>query len=299
MKRSIIILFVLVVTHAGYSQKDTVWRKGGLIALNFSQVSLTNWAAGGQNSIAGNAIVNYFADYKRGKNVWDNNLGLGYGLVLQGKHGSLVKSDDRIDLTSKYGRQASGPWYYSALFNFRSQFAAGYNYPNDSVIISKFLSPGYVLLALGMDYKPNDHFSLFLSPATLRFVIVTDKLLSANGAFGVDPGKTIKTEAGAFLKATFKKDLNPVLNLQTSLDLFSNYLHKPQNIDMNWQTLLLLKVSKYISASLSLQVLYDDDTKITFYKKDGMTVDHIGPGTQFKEAMGIGLAYKFSGVTVK
>ncbi len=299
MKKTILILLALVNVNSAHAQKDTVWRKGGLVALNFSQVSLTNWAAGGQNSIAGNSIIYYFANYKRGKNAWDNNFDLGYGLVLQGKDSRMVKSDDRIDLSSKYGRQASAHWYYSALFNFRSQFTAGYNYPNDSVVISKFLSPGYLLLAPGMDYKPNGHFSLFLSPATLRFVVVTDKLLSANGAFGVDPGETIKTEAGAFLRATFKKDLNPVLNLQTSLDLFSNYLRHPQNMDINWQTLFLLKVSKYISASLSLQVLYDDDTKIIFYKDDGTTVDHIGPGTQFKEAIGIGFAYKFSAVTVK
>ncbi|HEY6062497.1 MAG TPA: DUF3078 domain-containing protein [Chitinophagaceae bacterium] len=299
MKKAFLILLILFSVNAIHAQKDTVWRKGGLIALNFSQVSLTNWAAGGQNSIAGNSIINYFANYKRGKNAWDNYLDLGYGLVLQGKDSRMVKSDDRIDLSSKYGRQASRNWYYSALFNFRSQFTAGYNYPNDSVVISKFLSPGYVLLSPGMDYKPNAHFSLFLSPATLRFVIVADKLLSAAGAYGVHPGKTIKTEAGAFLRAVFKKDLSPVLNLQSSLDLFSNYLHNPQNIDINWQTLFLLKVSKYISASLSLQVLYDDDTKITFYKNDGTTVDHIGPGTQFKEAIGIGFAYKFSAVTVK
>jgi hypothetical protein len=294
MKKIILILVILVSVNFLYAQKDTVWRKGGLVAVNLSQVSLTNWAAGGQNSVTGNAIVNYFANYKRGKIAWDNNIDLGYGLAFQGKDAKMIKSDDRIDLSSKYGRQASHHWYYSALLNFRSQFTAGYNYPNDSVVISKFLSPGYLLLAPGMDFKPNAYFSLFLSPATLRFTIVTDKLLSAGGAFGVDPGETIKTEAGAFLRAAFKKNLSPVLNLQTTLDLFSNYLHHPQNIDIYWQTLFLLKVSKYISASLSLQVLYDDDTKITFYKKDGTTVDHIGPGTQFKEAIGIGFAYKFS-----
>ena len=299
MKKTILVLLILVSVNSAHAQKDTVWRKGGLIAINFSQVSLTNWAAGGQNSIAGNAIINYFANYKRGKNSWDNYLDLGYGLVLQGKDSRMVKSDDRIDLSSKYGRQAKGHWYYSALLNFRSQFTNGYSYPNDSVVISKFLSPGYLLLAAGMDYKPNDHFSLFLSPATIRFIIVTDKLLSARGAYGVTPGETIKTEAGAFLRAAFKKDLTPSLNLQTMLDLFSNYIHNPRNIDINWKTLFLLKVSKYISASLSLQVLYDDDTKITFYKKDGTTVDHIGPGTQFKEAIGIGFAYKFSRVGIK
>ncbi len=299
MKKIFFTSLTLIFAIFSNAQADTVWRKGGLIALNFSQVSLTNWAAGGQNSISGNSIINYYANYKKGKRSWENNIDLGYGLVLQGKDPSLLKSDDKIDLTSKYGWQASEKWYYSALFNFRSQFTNGYSYPNDSVVISKFLSPGYILLAPGMDYKPNDFFSLFLSPATLRFLIVADKTLSANGAFGIDSSENIRTEVGAFLKATFKKDLNPVLNLQTSLDLFSNYLDHPERIDINWQTLLLLKVSKYISASLSLQLLYDYDTKITFYKDDGVTVDHIGPGVQFKEAIGIGFAYKFSGVTVK
>jgi hypothetical protein len=275
-------------------QKDTVWRKGGLVSLNFSQVSLTNWAAGGQNSVAGNAIINYFANYKSGKNAWDNNIDLGYGLLMQGRKGDLLKSDDKIDLSSKYGREAARHWYYSALANFRSQFTPGYNYPNDSVAISRFFAPAYLTLAVGMDYKPNNNFSLFLSPATLRFIFVTDKALSAAGAFGVDPGETVRTEAGAYLKTTYKKDLNPSLNLQTSLDLFSNYLDKPQNIDVNGQLLLAAKVSKFISASLSLQVLYDDNTMLTFYKDDGVTVDHVGPGTQFKEVIGIGFAYKFS-----
>jgi hypothetical protein len=299
MKKLFSFLIIIPIAFFCSAQNDTVWRRGGLIAINFSQVSLTNWAAGGQNSIAGNSIINYFANYKRGKHAWDNNIDLAYGLVMQGKNASLVKSDDRIDISSKYGLQASKHWYYSALFNFRSQFSKGYNYPNDSIVISRFLSPGYVLLSLGMDYKPDDYFSLFLSPASLRFVIVTDNQLSSVGAFGVNPGEHVETEAGALLRATFKRDLNTVLNLQTSLDLFSNYLNKPQNIDVNWQTLFLLKVSKYISASLSLQLLYDDDTKITFYKSDGATIDHIGKATQFKEAIGIGFAYKFSGVTVR
>lgn len=299
MKKIFFTLFILTATLVANAQQDTVWRRGGLFSLNFSQVSLTNWAAGGQNSIAGNAIINYFANYKKGKNVWDNNLDLGYGLIMQGKKGDILKSDDKIDLSSKYGREAAKHWYYSLLLNFRSQFAAGYNYPNDSIAISKFFAPAYVLLALGMDYKPNDNFSLFLSPATARFIFVNDKFLSDAGAFGVDSGKTLRTEVGAYLKATYKKDLNANVNLQTSIDLFSNYLDKPQNIDVNWQVLLSLKVSKYLSASLSTQLIYDDNTTLAFYKSDGVTIDHVGPGTQFKEVIGIGFAYKFVGYGIR
>jgi hypothetical protein len=299
MKKVLATLLFITATQAVHAQKDTIWRKGGLFALNFTQVSLTNWSAGGQNSISGSAIVNYFANYKKGKNAWDNNIDLGYGFIMQGKNGKVIKSDDKIDITSKYGREAAKHFYYSTLLNFRSQFTAGYNYPNDSVVISKLFAPAYTLLALGIDYKPKDYFSLFLSPATARFIIVNDKLLSDAGAFGVDSGKMLKTEAGAYLKATFKKDITENVNLQTSIDLFSNYLGKPQNIVVNWQMLISFKVSKYISASLSTQLLYDDKTKLTFYKSDGVTVDHVGPGTQFKEVIGIGFAYKFVGITAR
>lgn len=300
MKKIIITsLFAFSVTQIMFGQQDTVWRKGGLLSLNFTQVSLTNWAAGGQNSISGNAIVNYFANYKKGKNAWDNILDLGYGMVMQGTKGDVIKSDDKIEFNSKYGRKAVAHWYYSGLINFRSQFSPGYNYPNDSIVISKFFAPAYLTLALGMDYKPSDYFSLFISPASVRFIFVNDKHLSDAGAFGVDKGKTLRTEMGAYAKVAFKKDLSANLNLQTSIDLFSNYLENPQNVDVNWQVLLALKVSKYISASLSTQLIYDDNTKLTFYGSDGKTIDRLRPGMQFKEVLGIGFAYKFSGVTIK
>ena len=129
MKKQLLSLALIIIAASASAQQDTVWRRGGLIAINFTQVSLTNWAAGGQNSISGNGIINYFANYKRGKNVWDNNLDLGYGMLIQGND-KARKSDDKIDFSSKYGREAFSHWYYSALFNFRSQFTPGYNYPN-------------------------------------------------------------------------------------------------------------------------------------------------------------------------
>jgi hypothetical protein len=307
MKKLLLLTFTILFFLTSKAQEDTVvvvhqdtvWRRGGIVSLNFSQVSLTNWAAGGQNSVAGNGIFNFYNNYKSGKNAWDNNIDIAYGLVMQGKKGSFLKSDDRIDLSSKYGREASEYWYYSALANLRTQFAPGYNYPNDSVIISRFFAPAYLTLAPGMDYKPNNNFSLFLSPATTRFIFVTDRELSNAGAFGVDSGKTLRTEAGAFLKAIYNKGITATTNLMTSLDLFSNYFDKPQNIDINWQLLLGMKVSRYISANLSLQLLYDDNTKLTFYEDDGATVKRVGPGVQFREIFGIGFAYNFSGFGVR
>jgi hypothetical protein len=289
---------LFLIAASSFAQQDTIWRRAGLLSLNFTQVSLTNWAAGGENSIAGNAIVNYFASYKRGKNAWDTNLDLGYGVLMQGND-DVRKSDDKIDVTTKYGRLAFKDWYYSAMLNFRTQFAPGYNYPNDSVKISNLLAPAFVTLGLGMDYKPSVHFSLFISPVTARWIIVYDEPLSDMGAFGVDSGEIVRTEVGALLKATLNVDLAKNVNLQSTLDLFSNYLDEPGNIDVNWHMLLSVKINKYFSASLSTQLLYDDNTMLTFYKSDGETVDHIGPGVQFKEVLGIGFAYNFARFTVK
>ena len=186
------------------------------------------------------------------------------------------------------------------LLNFRSQFAPGYNYPNDSIAISKFLAPGYITLALGMDYKPNDNFSLFISPATVRFLIVNDDLLSRLGAFGVDSGKKVKTEVGAYVKAAYKKEFTKNTALLTSVDFFSNYLKNPGNIDINWQLLFTTKITRFISVNVSTQLIYDDDTKVQIYNNDDTPIPgYFGPRVQFKEFIGIGFAYNITGFTVR
>ncbi len=168
-----------------------VWKKGGLVSLTFNQAALSNWAAGGENSsVSLNAASYGYAFYKKGKHAWDNTLDLAYGFVSTTSQGTR-KTDDRIDLLSKYGYDIGRKWYLSALFNFRTQFSKGYNYPdnNSKVLISDFLSPAYILLSPGLDYKPNDNFSFFVSPVTARWVVVKNDSLSAVGSFGVDSGK--------------------------------------------------------------------------------------------------------------
>src|SRR5688500_10621521 len=112
---------------------------------------------------------------------------MAYGMVKLNDQ-DAQKSDDKIELNSKYGYDAyKNIWSYTLLLNAKTKFAPGYNYPNDSVKISDFAAPAYVLLALGMDYKPVDYFSVFISPLTAKFTIVTDQDLADAGAFGVDP----------------------------------------------------------------------------------------------------------------
>jgi Protein of unknown function (DUF3078) len=272
---------------------DTIpktWKTGGLYSLTINQGALSNWAAGGdKSSLAVTSFLNLFAFYKNGKNAWDNNLDVAYGFVNTTSLGSR-KADDRIDLLSKYGYEVAKKWYASALFNFRSQFTKGYSYPADGpkVLTSDFLAPAYILLALGMDYKPNDNFSLFISPITSRWVLVNNDSLSAQGAFGVEPGKKSKNEIGAYVSANYKADISPNATFKSRLDLFSNYRSNPQNIDLFMTNILAVKVWKFISVNISVDVIYDDDTKSI--DKDG---NEAGPKVQLKELMGIGFSYKF------
>lgn len=287
---------------------DTIqgWKKGGSSSLTFSQVSLTNWAAGGQNSIAFNGALNVYANYKKGHNTWDNNLDLGFGLVRQGL-ADVRKSDDRIDFSSKFGKQAFGKQnlYYATLFNFRSQFAPGYNYPNDSVVISRFLAPGYFTLALGLDYKPVKNMAIFVAPLTGRITVVNDQLLADNGAFGVEKatydtagvkitnGKRTFSEFGGYLKFTYKFDIGKSTTYSTRLDIFSNYLRNPQNLDIMWDNNLVIKVSKYIGVTFSALMIYDDDTNIAVDTNSDGVVDGEGPRLQFRQIFGVGFSYKF------
>ncbi|MDF1558844.1 MAG: DUF3078 domain-containing protein [Bacteroidales bacterium] len=300
MTRNIIFLTaVMLLTGMNFkatAQEEEIpdgWHNGGIISLNMSQNSFTNWASGGQNSVALNGLLNLTANYKKDKSAWDNALTIGYGKMLQkGNDLGWVKTDDRIDLQSKYGRQASEKWFYSGLMSFRTQMDKGYNYPrgpDTKIKISDLLSPAYLLFSLGMDYKPNDNFTAFLSPLTSKNTIVNDDYLSSIGAFGVDPGKKFRSELGAYANLAYKKDeIVKNVNFLTKLDLFSNYLHNPQNIDISWENLLVLKVNEFISATINTLLIYDDDILIRVDETDQKEAR-----AQFKEVIAVGLTYKF------
>jgi hypothetical protein len=300
MKNKLIILLAGMVL-TGFScmaqsqVKDTVWRTGGVFSLNMAQSSFTNWAAGGQNSLSFNGLINLTANYKKNKSAWDNALILGYGqMFIKGGTPDLTKTDDRIDFQSKYGIKASEKWYYTALMSFKTQMAPGYNYPNTENKISDFLAPAYLIFSLGMDYKPKPEFSAFLSPLTSKNTIVNDQVLSDAGAFGVEPGKKFRGEMGAYANLVYKKDeILKNVNFATRLELFSNYLHNPQNVDVSWETFIILKVNKFLSATVNTLLVYDDDVLIKVGEgTEGEPI--MGKRTQFKEVIGVGFTYKFA-----
>ena len=309
----IFFLFLVIISSSFFcfSQSDTtkklpdslrIWKKGGVGSLNFSQTSLSNWAAGGESNLSAAALFNLFANRKKNKSNWENTLDIAYGFVQSEKE-DIHKNEDKIDFTSKYGYKASKKLYYAALLNFKSQFSPGYNYPNDSVLISDFLSPAFILVSTGMDYKPKDYFSFFISPATGKITIVNNQDLADAGAYGVKEalfdtagvqtagGKKIRYEFGALISLKFKKEIAKNITLSTKADFFSNYFKNPQNIDVNWDALLSMKVNKYIAASISTTLIYDDDVPVAVYDDFGQI--GTGPRTQFKEVLAIGFSYKF------
>lgn len=260
------------------AEKDG-WKKGGIFILNINQGSLSNWAAGGeQNTLGINGILNYGINYRKGKNTWDNYFDIALGMQNATSYGRFRKMDDRFDFTSKYGYQVAKKWYATALVNFNTQMLEGFDYnttPNTK--ISNFLAPGKLLVSLGMDYKPSENFSVFISPITTRWVFKNDADFLKQPKFGVDSGFKVNNELGAYLTAKYTKPITKWATYTSRLDLFSNYKRNPQNVDVFFTNLLSLKFNKWLATNISVDVVYDDDV----IKK-----------TQLKEILGIGLTVK-------
>lgn len=269
------------------------WKHGALFNANFTNTSLSNWAAGGQNALTISSLINAFANFKSGNNQWSNYLELGYGITRLGKSDApFRKGDDKIIYTSKYGRKLYNAINLSGLIDFRSQFDKGFKYETNAtdktenkIFISNFLAPAYVVASLGLEYKPNDQFFLVLSPLTSKSTIVNDDTLSAVGAFGVEKGKKIRAEFGAYLNTGFKYKIMTNVTYQTSANMFMNY-KTPEKIDVFWDNLISLTVNKYITTTFSWVLVYDDDIKV---KRDDGTV---GPSLQAKTVLALGVNFK-------
>jgi len=264
---------------------NKIWKTGGIFSLNVAQGSLSNWAAGGDKfSLSANTFINAHAYYKKYKHSWDNNLDFYLGYVKTTTTGTR-KNDDRFEIYSKYGYALSPKWSLAGLFDLRSQFFKGYTYPDatSKVYASNFFAPAYILLSPGFDYHPVKNLSIFLSPVTARWVIVRDIALSPT--YGVDTGKKSKFEFGAYASINYTANLGKVVTYKGKLDLFSNYKHQPENVDLYFTNLFAAKLSKVLSATWSFTVIYDDDVKL-------FGPNHTSPGLQLQSLIGVGLLVK-------
>lgn len=261
------------------------WNYDAVGTLSFTQLALSNWSAGGENSLSLAGFIKANANYKKDKTEWDNAFYFGYGLLKQGTR-DFVKSDDKIEVSSLYKHKAKGHWSYASLLELNTIFDLGYNDPlSRDTVVAQFMAPGIVKLSIGMDYKPNDNFSVYISPLGMKAIYVLAEQVDET-RYGLDAGDKSRYELGANLKMAYKKELMENVTFETGLNLFSNYLDKPQNIDVIWNNTLVMKVNKYISMNLQTELIYDDNS--VFLKDNGKQ----GKAVQFREVLGIGLTYK-------
>jgi hypothetical protein len=282
-------------TEAGKTIKkdpnDTIpktWKMGATFSFNLSQGSLNNWAAGGEKfSLAVNTFINAYAYYKKGRHSWDNNLDFYLGYVKTTSLGTR-KSDDRVEYLSKYGYALSPKVNLSGLFDIRTQFFKGYTYPdaNTKLYSSNFLAPAYIILSPGIDYHPTKNLSIFLSPASARWIIVKDTLLST--LYGVDRGEKDDFQFGAYASITYNAGLGKNVSYKGKLDFFSNYLRNPQNVDIYMTNLFAAKISRVLAVTYSLTLIYDDDVKLFGPRASS-------PALQLQSLIGIGLLVKING----
>ncbi len=311
---------------------DTLyWHRGTTLALNLSQTSLTNWNAGGQNSIAYNVLSNSFINYEKDRLVYSNALSMSFGQASLADKG-WRKTDDRLYYMSKLSYKKSDKLRYTVYLDFLTQFSNGYNYvasvstpgEDSAVLVSRFLSRGYGTLALGAEYTPFEGMFIFFSPLTMKGTVVGYQPFANAGAFGVRPeyletngnrraGSNFLFEPGAMLDVLYKKDVRKNISLQTKLSLFWAYTRKNydidkttgvligtdyvfyKNVDVMWDFSVVAKITKYITASVTTSLIYDDDIDVlrTKYANDQTNPKAIGPAIQFKQVLGLGIQAMF------
>ncbi|MEL7339376.1 MAG: DUF3078 domain-containing protein [Bacteroidota bacterium] len=237
---------------------DTAWKKGGIGSLTFNNTALSdNWQAGGIDTRAISSLVNLYAHYNLGKQSWNNNLDLAFGVINQGPidDSRTRKGDDRIDFTSKYGYNFNQKVALAALFNFRTQFAPGFQFdPEGAPIgdaISRFFNPAYINFGAGIDYKPNKNLSIYYSPINSKITIVTDEALRTRYMPEEFADQAYRYELGSYLNLRYQKTFAEKLTYQTKADFFLNYLQNPLAVDVNWENLLSLQ-----AINLNVLVIY-------------------------------------------
>ena len=279
--------------------KETFWKTGGTYTLNVQQVTLSNWAAGGTGSFALNTGATLFANFKKDSKVWDTQLTVNLGFNRQNERDYKTrKTNDNFIFVSNYGRQLSEKFFLTTQLDARTQLASGYKYtkPPGSenelrTKISDLLSPGYLQSSTGINYRrtfeDKGKISVILSPFTGRFTLVMNDSLSREGAFGVVPGENVRAEAGMSLalggvdvvlmdNVTWKADLN----------LFSNY-ERFGNLVVNFNSLIRMKVNKFISTRIETVLIYDEEVRIK--QDDGSSKRAI----QFQNLINFGISLDF------
>ena len=282
MKKTVLAL--VMITSFSFAQEATEateekkgWTKGGTFSFLANQSTFSNWLAGGQSNIAGNIGANYDFNYKNGDVNWDNKIIVAYGLTkIEGA--DVQRTDDRIEFNSLFGQKAKGHWFYSAFLNFKTQMDTGLDPDTQTMKVSHFFSPAFLQVGPGMLWKKSDNLKVNIAPATSKFILVHDHFTEFGSSFGVEQGETLRYELGAAVGAYYKFNVMANVTFENTLNLYSNYLEDPQNVDVDYQLNIVMKVNKYLSTNFAFQAIYDDNAL---------------PGIQTRQVIGVGLNYAF------
>ncbi len=295
MKKAVFILLIALIGFSSNAQEvdtiavDTIkaWSANGNATLLFNQSTFDNWLAGGENNISGNIGINYDVNYNKNDWNWDNKFIASYGLVKTRTSSFAKKTDDRLEINSLLGKKlaADSKWYYSAFVNFKTQFSKGYNYEkNDEGIelrqqYTNFFSPAYLLAGPGMLWKRDDNLKINISPATSKFTFVDKAFTLPNEAyFGVKQGEVLRYELGFNSSIYYKLGIIANVSFENILNLYSNYLEDPQNVDLDYQLNIVMKINRFLSTNIAFQTLYDDNAF---------------QGFQIRQVFGVGVNYGF------
>jgi len=297
MTKKILLLLSFFTLSVVQAQNDTIapsavvadtvspWKAFGNATLLFNQSTFSNWQAGGENNIAGNVGLNYDVNYKKEDWTWDNKFIASYGIVKTRNSAFAKKTDDRLEINSILGKQASRYWYYSAFMNFKTQFTKGYEYYKDDMgaeqreEYTSFMSPGYLYAGPGMMWKRNENLRVNFSPLTSKFTFVDKAFTLPNEEyFGVKEGESMRYELGFNASAYYKLDVIANVTFENILNLYSNYLEETQNVDIDYQLNIVMKINRYITTNLSFQTIYDDNAF---------------RGFQVRQVFGVGANYGF------
>lgn len=286
---------------------DTIsyWSKENKVGLDISQITFVNWNAGGNNSISGLIKGQFIRTYTKENINWKNELIMRYGINKQESQ-EVRKTDDQFSFNSTFGykRDTITNWYYAGKFNFNTQFANGYAYPNVDLAISRPFAPAYTFLGIGAEYSRKDlNLNFYLSPLTQKTTMVFDQRLANQGAFGVEKavydefgtlireGKNIRNETGILVTNQWKREIFENINFENRIALYTDYINNFGNIDIDWQIQLDLTVNQYVKANIGTHLVYDDDIKSK--EEEGGVQVVKGPKIQLKQLLGLGVVYQF------
>ena len=275
-------------------EREEGWKKSGKITLLINQSAFLNWQPGGDNSFAGNLNLNYDLNYQKGDWTWDNKILASYGLTnnkqedassARKKDLGYRKTDDQLVLNSTLGKKINGFWNASFFMNFNSQFQDGfdyeddfidqnqtigdqwYGYNNEDFPTSGFFKPAYLSFGPGLLWKKNDNLSINFSPLTPKFTFLSGEVFTYNSdtveydssndvkTYGVDPGESYLFELGLNIRAYYKLDIMKNINIENIFNVFSDYLDKPQNVDINYTMNVVMKINDVFSTNLTFQTI--------------------------------------------